>query len=246
MSSPLYTWWLQNPGPGGIIVHECLPKSSGTFLDPILIGDNCGVASVTNNWTNTNTLNGATFPVGTTNVVWTAIDSSGNPTSCNYDVVVVDNQPPTITCPADVTVYMNTGCTATGVDLGVPVTADNCSVFSVANNGLVAYPEFTTVVTWTVTDASGNTATCTQNVTVLRNSLGGTVKYPNNLTPLNGVVLTLVETGATSTVTGGNYSFPGLCAGTFTITAATTKTVGGINATDAAQVNAWGVGPHHD
>jgi len=28
-TSPLYNWWLQNPQPGGILVHECLPKPYG-------------------------------------------------------------------------------------------------------------------------------------------------------------------------------------------------------------------------
>jgi len=29
MDSPLNFWWQQSPGPGGILVHECLPKPSG-------------------------------------------------------------------------------------------------------------------------------------------------------------------------------------------------------------------------
>jgi hypothetical protein len=53
------------------------------------------------------------------------------------------------------------------VALGSPVTADNCSVASVVNNGLAAYPLGPTPVTWTVTDGSGNTATCVQTVTVV-------------------------------------------------------------------------------
>jgi hypothetical protein len=29
MESPLYSWWLQNPQKGGILLHECLPKPMG-------------------------------------------------------------------------------------------------------------------------------------------------------------------------------------------------------------------------
>jgi len=51
--------------------------------------------------------------------------------------------------------------------LGTPETADNCSVATVANDGPTAYPMGATTVTWTVTDGSGNTATCPQTVTVV-------------------------------------------------------------------------------
>jgi hypothetical protein len=79
---------------------------------------------------------------------------------------VGDTTPPTITCPVDVTVSANSGCTATNVALGSPVTGDNCSVATVVNNGLAAYPLGTNSVIWTVTDGSGNTATCMQQVIV--------------------------------------------------------------------------------
>jgi carbohydrate-binding DOMON domain-containing protein len=39
----------------------------------------------------------------------------------------------------------------------------------VTNNAPGAFPIGVTTVTWTVTDNSGNTATCTQNVTVTDN-----------------------------------------------------------------------------
>jgi hypothetical protein len=32
-TSPLHYWWLQSPGPGGIIVHECVPKPRG-YISP--------------------------------------------------------------------------------------------------------------------------------------------------------------------------------------------------------------------
>ena len=63
-------------------------------------------------------------------------------------------------------VNANSACTATGVSLGTPLTADNCSVASVTNNAPAAFSLGTTTVTWTVVDGSGNTATATQVVTV--------------------------------------------------------------------------------
>ena len=123
--------------------------------------DNCGV-------TLTSTHNpGDTFPVGTTVVVYTAADPAGNTTTCSFTVTVQDLTPPTITAPSNVTVNEDAGqCYASGVNLGTPITSDNCSVASVVNNAPPQFPLGTTVVTWTVTDASGNTAQATQTVTV--------------------------------------------------------------------------------
>ncbi|MCW5553217.1 MAG: HYR domain-containing protein [Verrucomicrobiae bacterium] len=53
-------------------------------------------------------------------------------------------------------------CYATGVALGTPVTWDNCGVASVFNNAPAQFPVGTTLVTWTVRDTEGFTATCVQ------------------------------------------------------------------------------------
>jgi len=83
-----------------------------------------------------------------------------------------DTEDPTITCPADVEVYADDGeVFATGVDLGTPVTGDNCGVATVTNNALESYPVGETTVTWTVIDNCGNEATCEQTVTVLPQAL---------------------------------------------------------------------------
>lgn len=73
---------------------------------------------------------------------------------------------PSITAPATVSVCVNSGCSAYGINLGTPVTADNCTVASVTNNAPASFPLGNTTVTWTVTDAAGNTATANQTVTV--------------------------------------------------------------------------------
>ncbi|MBK8532194.1 MAG: HYR domain-containing protein [Flavobacteriales bacterium] len=60
----------------------------------------------------------------------------------------------------------NSGCTATGVALGTPVSSDNCAVATVTNDAPAVFPIGVTTVTWTLTDNAGSTATCTQTVTV--------------------------------------------------------------------------------
>jgi hypothetical protein len=168
------------------------------ILAPPVTADNCSVASVVNDAP-------AVYPLGTTIVTWTVTDGSGNTATATQRVNVRDRSVPTITCPANVTVSANTGCTATGVVLGSPVTADNCSVASVVNNGLAAYPLGTTVVIWTVTDGSGNTATCAQSVTV-NDATAPTITCPANVTVTanNGNTATNVVLG--SPVTADNCS----------------------------------------
>jgi hypothetical protein len=50
--------------------------------------------------------------------------------------------------------------------LGTPSTSDNCTVSGITNDAPAVFPSGTTTVTWTVTDNSGNTATCVQTITV--------------------------------------------------------------------------------
>ena len=65
--------------------------------------DNCGVASVINDFNSTADASG-TYPVGTTTIIWTVTDDSGNTATCEQTVTVEDNELPTITCPVDVAV----------------------------------------------------------------------------------------------------------------------------------------------
>ncbi|MBK9256692.1 MAG: HYR domain-containing protein [Saprospiraceae bacterium] len=85
--------------------------------------------------------------------------------------VGVDNTPPVITCPANITVNTDAGiCTASGVVLGMATVTDNCNMSIVATNDApTTYPIGITTVTWTANDGNINTATCTQTVNVIDN-----------------------------------------------------------------------------
>jgi hypothetical protein len=116
---------------------------------------------------------GAVFNKGVTNVTVTANNTCGS-ASTSFTVTVTDNENPTITAPATVTAFADNGtCTAAlaNITLGTPVTADNCAVASVTNNAPANFVIGNTTVTWTVTDASGHTATATQTVTVSDNQI---------------------------------------------------------------------------
>src|SRR5439155_3064217 len=103
----------------------------------------------------------------------------GNSAACTQQVIVVDNQAPTISCPADVTVNVDAGqCTATNVFLGVPIsTNDNCAVATVVNDAAPSYGVGTNLVVWTATDIHGNSTACTQRVIVVDNQ-APTISWP--------------------------------------------------------------------
>jgi uncharacterized delta-60 repeat protein len=113
------------------------------------------------------------FPInqqGTTTIIWTYIDANGLESTQEQDIVIADITPPTIILPAEIIVNANTGqCFATGVNLGSPVTTDNCGIGSVVNNAPNNFSVGLTEVLWTVTDVGGNTAQFVQVVTVIDN-----------------------------------------------------------------------------
>gem|GEM_PF-513094 len=131
--------------------------------------DNCGVATVMGVRSD-NKLLTEDYPVGTTTITWTVRDVNGNIKTTTQTVVVTDNEKPTITAPAMVSVVNAAGFCGATVNLGTPVTADNCGVATVTNNAPAIFPVGTTIVTWTVTDIHGNiTDTATQEVVVIDN-----------------------------------------------------------------------------
>ncbi|HOX57104.1 MAG TPA: immunoglobulin domain-containing protein [Candidatus Paceibacterota bacterium] len=110
-----------------------------------------------------------------------ASNSLGTTASSTAALTIAGAAPPTITCPADVMVPADPGaCTASGVALGSPLTDDPCGTATVTNNGIGSYPLGTNVVTWTITDAVGNTNSCQQHVIVL-DVQAPTISCPTNL-----------------------------------------------------------------
>jgi photosystem II stability/assembly factor-like uncharacterized protein len=149
-----------NTGPGATqccaVVNYPAPTTTGT----------CGTVSCT-------PPAGTCFPVGTTTVTCT---TTAGP-SCSFLVVIVDNTPPTITCPQDIIAVGNPGDFCVPVNFTV-TASDNCPGVTVkcvnnANPSQMIMSGFCfptvphcTTVKCTATDASANTAVCTFNVCV--------------------------------------------------------------------------------
>ena len=131
--------------------------------------DNCGPAPVT-----CSHASGSTFPVGSTSVACSAVDASGNSSTCGFSVTVVpETAPPTITCPAPIVL---SACVEGGPVAHFNVAAaDNCGAATVTCSRASGstFPEGTTDVSCTATDGLGNTASCAFTVTVDSEGSGG-------------------------------------------------------------------------
>jgi hypothetical protein len=93
----------------------------------------------------------------------------------------MDNTPPVITCPMNITVNTDAGlCTASGVTLGTVTVTDKCNMsITPANNAPATYALGVNTVTWTADDGNGNTTTCLQTVTVVDNQPPATPTLSN-------------------------------------------------------------------
>lgn len=128
------------------------------------------------------------FSSGTTKVTYTAIDKFGTATTCSFNVILNEGTEPVLEdCPTDITASVNSGCQAQ-VSWQPPVATDNCSIASLVSSHKPGdfFPLGTTVVTYTATDASGNTASCQFSVIVTDGSPPVLTDCPQDISTLVG------------------------------------------------------------
>jgi hypothetical protein len=138
------------------------------------------------------------FAVGTHTVTWRATDSAGNTGTDTQRVTVTqpDNTAPSITPPRNVTVEATGRMTAVNIGQAVAVDDEDGTVTArPSTEG--PFPVGVTIVTWTASDAEGNTATATQRVTVLDRTAPQLV-VPDDISTGASGVLTAIDLGEAS------------------------------------------------
>ena len=169
---------------------------------------------------------GSFFPVGTTTETYTVTDAVGRTASCSFTVTVIDNEPPTLNasdgstpCMAPFVVGNDAGLCSAVVNYPVPVGVDNCgpltpTLVSGLGTGGTFPAEATTSETYTVSDASGNSVTCSFDVVVedreapvITHSPAGLVEvFPGET---YGYTITMTDNCATDTHTHVSGPMPG-------------------------------------
>jgi hypothetical protein len=183
VSAPTITCPANVVAPNAPANGVCQWVGTGLEVTNAMVADNCAtdaalLGTLTNSITGPGNLNGYNFPLGVSNVTYTINDGVNPSVNCMFSVDVTDQTNPVITCPANITVNAlgSPDCNYTVAGTGFDATAsDNCSIMagtpvndynaSTTLNAAV-FNVGTTNVEWSVTDGSGNVATCAFSVTV--------------------------------------------------------------------------------
>ncbi|RMB62933.1 HYR domain-containing protein [Dokdonia sinensis] len=102
--------------------------------------DNCTSATITNDFNNATTLDGAVLPAGDTLITWTVDDGNGQTVNCSFTVTINDNENPVVTDVQDIIAQLDANGTVTignNSDVADAVTAtDNCGIQSYFVRGI--------------------------------------------------------------------------------------------------------------
>ncbi|HPT21159.1 MAG TPA: HYR domain-containing protein [Bacteroidales bacterium] len=188
-----------NPGNCGAMVTWTIPD----------VTDNCGLPNVVSSH-NPDEF----FASGTTTVTYTATDNCGNSTTCSFNIVVIDNESPAITCPANISQIEDAGFSYATVNVPDATISDNCSVSNLTwamtgattdvspstginQVGTHVFNTGITTVTYIVSDVAGNSATCNFTVTVNPPlTLAGSITSQNNVSCFGTATGSFIVTGS--------------------------------------------------
>ena len=148
---------------------------------------------------------GSIFPQGTTDVTCTATNAYGS-AICTFQVTVTDNQAPTISCPAALVLDYDDPENKATYDawLNEATATDCCDPIPILTHNAPAFGDLPidcsdgagTLVTWTATDASGNSSTCSSSVKLVDTTPPelSIVVSPSVLLPANHKMVDIVAT----------------------------------------------------
>ena len=143
---------------------------------PTATDNQMGTVRVTNNITN--------FPItSTTTITWTYTDLTGNTATQTQKVTIRDTMSPVPNPDNDLTT-LTAACSIPAADVIIPTAMDNCDGPIMATTNITPPITASTTIMWTYTDATGNTATQTQEVTIDDNM----PPTPNPSNDLSGIM----------------------------------------------------------
>ena len=153
--------------------------------------DLTGISSIDNNMPQT-------FSLGSTVITWIAVDNYGNTVTGDQTIIVVDTTIPTIITPQNV-VAEAVDPNLNYIELDQPHVIDIVRIESIINDKPDAFPFGNTIVTWTVTDSSGNSATTTQTVTIIDTTAPEVFAPSDVVAEAVGIANNAVELGMATT-----------------------------------------------
>jgi hypothetical protein len=136
--------------------------------------DNVGVVDVYNDAP-------AEFPLGSTEVTWTAVDAEGNESTAVQGIKVMDKIAPEVMQPEAVIFSSdNDACHASGKVLAEPTATDNCSIASFTHDAPVVFPLGETTVNWIFEDQAGN-QTKVEQLVIVEDRVHPQINAPENI-----------------------------------------------------------------
>ncbi|HKV41110.1 MAG TPA: endo-1,4-beta-xylanase, partial [Blastocatellia bacterium] len=168
---------VSNPAPSitapSNLTLQCVGQVPPANPSDAIVSDNCGTPAVSVKDSSNGGAGSPASPLIITRT-FTAVDSAGNSSSASQTITVSDTIPPVISCPANITLAGNIpGSCGALLPVPPPAAIDNCSgavtpagARSDALSLSAAYPLGVTSITWTATDAAGNSSSCVQTITV--------------------------------------------------------------------------------
>jgi hypothetical protein len=146
--------------PTNVLTSTCGHGAIVNYLPPVASSACGNIVSITSS-----PPSGSAFPVGTTVVTCTAVDSQGNAATCTFTVTVqLIGKPVSIKCPPDQVLYT---CGTTAVAYYHPSASGNVGPIVCTPPSGATFPVGTNFVTCTVTNACGNVASCSFRIIVI-------------------------------------------------------------------------------
>jgi hypothetical protein len=155
---------------------EATGPTTAVTITPPVVTDNIDVGLVAT------AAPASPYPVGNTVITWTATDAAGNIGTAT----LVDTTPPVVTPPANATIAAASSATpvanaAVAAWLATAAAADVVGVAAFVNDAPATLPLGPTLVTFTATDAAGNSGTATATIT-MADQTAPVITPPANIT----------------------------------------------------------------